>query len=279
MSAEQRETSEASETHNITNGDQTYFLVAMSGVMLVGFCTLGMSQLLLGLGLLCLGAVGVTFKLKGGFLFVLLVVVLSEIYQRLLGSMTTVQDLFRVLRCVGLLAFAIGHYRRLAIVSNLIPIDTRIREKPPPRRWFRRRGKPKVIGRTPEGVTITEIILGLLSVPTCVGIGLFLWPRLMFLPDTFELERNAPLLGRVISIVIFCLGLMVWVFILGNLLKYWQRSSAPPEETAMFLQDVLWRETRREQRRINQWVARESHPFREDVELRDQKRLDHGDKP
>jgi len=28
-----------------------------------------------------------------------------------------------------------------------------------------------------------------------------------------------------------------------------------PEEAALFLQDTLWRETSREQRRINRWIA------------------------
>ena len=46
-------------------------------------------------------------------------------------------------------------------------------------------------------------------------------------------------------------GFVIAATVLGHL--GWRRLS--PEEAALFLQDALWHETRREQRRINRWRA------------------------
>jgi hypothetical protein len=67
------------------------------------------------------------------------------------------------------------------------------------------------------------------------------------------------------------LMVLVWLFglmflVAAGVLRYLGQRWVKPEEAALFLQDTLWRETSREQRRINRWIAwaarrREQIPF------------------
>ena len=43
------------------------------------------------------------------------------------------------------------------------------------------------------------------------------------------------------------------LYVVFGLLDYWSQRSMNAEEAAVFLQDVLWKETRGEQRRLNRW--------------------------
>jgi hypothetical protein len=38
-------------------------------------------------------------------------------------------------------------------------------------------------------------------------------------------------------------------------LRLWRQRQHPPAIAALYLQDVLWKETRREQRRLHRWLA------------------------
>jgi hypothetical protein len=66
--------------------------------------------------------------------------------------------------------------------------------------------------------------------------------------------------------------LLAWLFGLvflfaAALLRYAAQSRMRPDEAALFLQDTLWRETSREQRRINRWIswARRRRQWREEL--------------
>ena len=59
--------------------------------------------------------------------------------------------------------------------------------------------------------------------------------------------------GWKVMLLAWLLGL---VFIVATTaVRYAAQWYLCPEEAAMFLQDTLWRETSREQRRINRWIA------------------------
>jgi hypothetical protein len=45
------------------------------------------------------------------------------------------------------------------------------------------------------------------------------------------------------------------VLAVAALLRYLALRRMTPPEAGLYLQDVLWRETRREQRRLNRWLA------------------------
>jgi hypothetical protein len=45
------------------------------------------------------------------------------------------------------------------------------------------------------------------------------------------------------------------VFVTAAVLRQWRRRLMTPDEAALLLQDTLWHETRREQRRLNRWLA------------------------
>src|SRR5206468_2410713 len=45
------------------------------------------------------------------------------------------------------------------------------------------------------------------------------------------------------------------LFLISNLLGYWYRQQMTREEGLSLLQDTVWKETRREQRRVNRWLA------------------------
>lgn len=152
-----------------------------------------------------------------------------------------------VVLCLGALAYVVSHYRWQALLHHILPLDPRRREAG--RHRFLR---PPVIvpqRRSPGLVTRQEIGGLLLGLPLWVflaqGLGLWLYPP----RDLLGLQ---PGLGRVLLLA-WGLGL-VWL-LAAAILNYFQLRGSSPRLSQLFLQDVLWKETRREQRRINRWLA------------------------
>jgi hypothetical protein len=147
----------------------------------------------------------------------------------------------------ALLAYSAGQYRLQALVQTIFPSD--------PRRRRRRRGPairpipPFEQARSPELVGPLEVTQLVVAVVGSTGLGAVVWvllashrPPLGFDPWVWRL------------LVLAWLGCLVagvtWV-VTGWL--QWQRIS--PEESLVYLQDQLWKDTRREQSRLNRWLA------------------------
>jgi hypothetical protein len=153
---------------------------------------------------------------------------------------------------LSVLAYTAAHYRYLSIVSHVFPPDPRRREPPPPSPDRRRRPAARVLERkrSPSTVSTRELVAMLVSLPFWAGLAYFWWNRLA--AEEGRLARQEADLWMAI-VVVWTVGLVVAGVTV--LLRYAGQSQTTVEENRLFLQDQLWRETRREQSRLNRWLA------------------------
>lgn len=60
---------------------------------------------------------------------------------------------------------------------------------------------------------------------------------------------------RVVQLLQMAWGLALALFLAGQLFRFWRFLQMECMTARVFLQDVLWHETRGEQRRIGRWLA------------------------
>jgi hypothetical protein len=94
-----------------------------------------------------------------------------------------------------------------------------------------------------------ELSIALFTVSAATVGGFLLWRVVGAVPAPWNIDSRQWRLGLLAWVLIA--GVAVTGAILGHL--GWRRTSR--SEAAIFLQDGLWHETRREQRRINRWRA------------------------
>jgi hypothetical protein len=141
--------------------------------------------------------------------------------------------------CASCLAFLIAYYRVLGLVNGIFPAD--------PRR--RRLGESLASLRRPTHlVSQSEAGWFLVGLPVWAALAQLLW-RTILPRQVLELPSpvgHAVLLGWLVAA-----GLLLT----SGILAYLGQGRLSREEATLFLQDTLWRETRREQRRELQWRA------------------------
>ena len=149
----------------------------------------------------------------------------------------------------SVLTYAAGHCRLLALVHTIFPID--LRQPPQPRGRDGRR-EPAPGGRqrrSPELPGPWEMpLLAIAAGMWAVGVSLF-WLALTAAEPPLYMSAG---LWRGLLLV-FLVGLTTAV--LAGAAAYLHWAAAAPEEHLLYLQDQLWRETRREQNRINRFLT------------------------
>lgn len=172
--------------------------------------------------------------------------------------------------CTALLIYVASFYRLRTMVAEAFPPDPRLgRAQPRPARgsvsrWPpvrpltalfghslpRRRGSgPPRRVRAADLMTPREIVAMIILAPAWAVLAQVLW-RL--------LPHERPELG--IWPGIWRIMCLVWILVAAFWLPAWvldyvERRRMSPTEAHLFLQDVAWQETRREQRRIAAWLA------------------------
>jgi hypothetical protein len=146
--------------------------------------------------------------------------------------------------CLAVLAYAAGQYRLLALTRHALPPDTR-------RRTLPGQGKAAAEGprRSPGSVGPWELPALLLTLPVWAVVAAAFWARL-------ELEEPFEDLPAVVWRAL----LLAWVFGLGLAvtatgLSYVGMAQATRAEARIYLQDRAWRETRKDQARLNRWLV------------------------
>jgi hypothetical protein len=138
--------------------------------------------------------------------------------------------------CATMAIYVIAHYRLIGLTAGVFPPDPRADED-----RFRRRN---ATAAEPD-----ELVSALFSAATATVGAFFLWRVLQAAPVPWDIVRRQWQLGVLAWLLIGAAA--VTAAVLGHL--GWRRLSRL--EAAVFLQDALWHETRREQRRINRWRA------------------------
>ncbi|HEX4588768.1 MAG TPA: hypothetical protein VH120_02485 [Gemmataceae bacterium] len=193
-----------------------------------------------------LGAAGLAFHWRSAPLLVMAAIALGQIAPLSLDDLPwfRVPQLFprqtvlpsrlviHVGVCAATLAYVIAQYRLIGLTVGLLPAE--VRKGNPPR----------------EAAAGSAELGGALFTVSAVTIGGFLlWRAIGVLRPWWGIEPAHWRLGLLAWLLIG--GTAVTAAVLGHL--GWRRLSRV--EAAIYLQDGLWHETRREQRRINRWRA------------------------
>jgi len=146
--------------------------------------------------------------------------------------------------------YAASYYRYLGFVRHLFPLDTR--------QWpyaglaigARRRLLEDPQRRAAETITAKEFGLLALGVPLWIGGAALLWQWLM---DDQPRDYAFDLVLAAALKLLYSFGIPLLLFRAS--IAYSNQVRARGAENVMYLQDQLWRETRREQSRVNRWLT------------------------
>lgn len=146
------------------------------------------------------------------------------------------QPLEKYLLCGGLLAYIAAQLRLQGLAHGLVPRDPR---KHAPR-----------VGQVRRDVAGQELIGFAIALAACIALATAM---LAWLPDRWEHHLGISGTAWHLLILAWLLGLSFWIS--ASLLKYLDQKRMLPDLALLYLQDQLWEETRREQRRPNRWLA------------------------
>jgi hypothetical protein len=183
------------------------------------------------------GAAGLAFRWRSGSLLVLAGIAIGQVgrsYYLHAGFGLRTSLAADLGLCAATLAYVIAQYRLVGLTAGVFPPVRRKLDQPPPR---------------PGSASTAELAAAGLSVAACSVGAFFLWEVVGEVPAPWHMYPTTWRLGMVAWVLLG--GLALAAAVLGHL--GWRRLS--PAEAAVFLQDALWHETRREQRRINRWRA------------------------
>lgn len=153
-------------------------------------------------------------------------------------------DVDDLLLCLAVLMYLAGAYRLHAVWFNILPHDVR-----QARKETTANAAPSPLARSEGLLTAAELLGMVVALPLFVlaaeGCALMLKQRwdLVGLPARW---RQVLALAWIIVVV---------VFVAAHFFRYWRRSQMDGATAALLLQDVLWNETRGEQRQINRWTV------------------------
>jgi hypothetical protein len=148
------------------------------------------------------------------------------------------------------LLYAASYYRYVGFARNLFPLDTRQRPYGGLALGERRRQLEEPQRRTAETVTMKEFGLLAVGVPVWIGGAALLWGWLMDdQPQDYAFDQVFAAALK----LLYLFGVPLLLFRAS--IAYANQVRAHPAEHVIYLQDQLWRETRREQGRVNRWLT------------------------
>jgi hypothetical protein len=237
----------------LERGAISYLLICLGALVVLYYALIDLGMEGWGLLPVLVGLLGLGLRWSLAPLMVLFALALGMLADAESWLLTTPATLRipEFIVCGAVLAYALAHFR-LTMIPYPFPTD-----QPAPRpRWARKRtlvDSPVVpIKRAqPDGpmASSREIGLLVLSLPLWAGLAQLVWPLLPFHWDSPGL-RPSVWRGMLLVWTIGGLGLLAAV-----VLDYWYRATMSVDEATLILQDTLWKETRREQRRISRWYA------------------------
>jgi hypothetical protein len=230
-----------------------YLLACLGGLVLIllpqSARGVGVPELILGL----LGLLGAVTRWRMAPVVLLALVGVFQLSPLLWGGRESpdrawtfpVDDL---MLCCGVLAYVVGHYRLQGLSRSLLPPDPRWKTgKSEPQPRLKESGRPGYFPRHTRLVTPGELLLFALGLPAWALAAQLFWVLLK-------------VQGSVLDFLPVRLLILAWLLgigglVVGSFLNLWRQLTMTQEEAELVLQDALWRETRREQRRVTRWLA------------------------
>ncbi len=186
----------------------------------------------------------------GGELLGLLQVLLNGGFRRFAQGSRTYAVFDDFLLAGALLIYAASYYRYLGFARHLFPIDTRVRPYGGLSSGERRRLLEEPQRRAPVTVTPREFGFFVLLLPLWLGGAAALWYWVM--SGQVSRYQFGSALWAVVKLL-YLFGVPLLLFRAGS--AYSNQARAGRGESLQYLQDQLWRETRREQSRTNRWLT------------------------
>jgi len=146
--------------------------------------------------------------------------------------------------CGATLGYLVAHYRYLALTTSVLPTD---------RRRLAAAGPASDLEdqrRSPSLVSSSEVGWLVLSLPIWAFLAQLCWKVIPAKPDGVGL-RPHEWRGFVLLWAVVVAG-----FLLTTFLAYVRLQRITRTEAGLIVQDTLWLETYREQRKLNRWLAR-----------------------
>jgi hypothetical protein len=152
---------------------------------------------------------------------------------------------------IGLIAYVAANYRLQSLTAHILPPDPRQKRDQLRRlgRWWGREYEPMQQKRGARLLTPQEIAQFVLTLPLWAILGQAAW---VVIAQRWTLAVFPMRLHRLIALSWL---LIVGAVTVGTILAHWRRRQMDPATAALYLQDTLWKETRREQRRTFRWLA------------------------
>jgi hypothetical protein len=147
-----------------------------------------------------------------------------------------------LLLAISLLTYAAAHYRVLGLTVRIFPADARLSRAAAKLAAKRQCRLPETVGRR-------EVVTMLAALAACGGLAWLLWTWLRRQDTDFEITD--PAWQGILALWLLGAGALA----VGAVLRYVALRRMTPAEATLYLQDGLWRETPREQRRVNRWLA------------------------
>jgi hypothetical protein len=233
---------------------QHYQLLCGLALGVIFLLLLQQGLLLFGLALLILGGATIVLRVPLTPLSAVLLVVGSQLYLHYVfpawrfGRVLQLED---VALCAATLTLVAGHYRLLSLWSRILPNDPRQRyhKAAPVIVPLRRLGKVVAQHRPAAHLSRGEIAWFVVQLPLFALAAQGVWAVLI------EPRNVLGLSLRWSQLLQLTWGLALILFVAAQFFRYARLLQMDGVTARLLLQDVLWHETRGEQRRIGRWLA------------------------
>jgi hypothetical protein len=235
-----------------------YQILCAAGLLLIFLAQFDQGLFLGNLLVVCIGVLGILSKVRAGPLLLLFAVGAAQFGNHLFVYQGFALDEVRpplhirdLILAIGLVTFVAANYRLQSLWIHILPDDPRQRRQTTQQlgRWRRHAFEPVRQKRSPKLLTPQEIARFVLTLPLWALAGQAAW---IVIARPWTLSVFQPRLHRLIALSWL---LIVGLLVIGTILSHWRRRQMTRAAAQVSLQDTLWRETRREQRRIFRWLA------------------------
>lgn len=218
---------------------QAYFLAGMGSMVVLGVILIQSAGRWALIPVL-IGAAGLVFRWRAAPLILLAFIALGQLGPAWMGMAHSHRRRpmlpLEFGLCVTILVYVVCQFRLVALTSGALPRD-------------RRRPTAKALLRPSNDTPSREVVTALTIAFVAVISAFFIWTMTDVIPPRWNIIKPN-----------WRLGLLAWLLVGVSVVTSaivahlgWRRISR--DEAALYLQDTLWHETRREQRRINRWRA------------------------
>jgi hypothetical protein len=202
--------------------------------------------LLANLFVVFVGTLGILYRLRLSPMFVLLALSLPHLVEQHQSNQVFNPD-FRsyrfeiadVLLCIAMLTYMIGHYRLLGLRFGVLPPDSR--------------RSVEDQARKSASLSVAELTGLIFPVP---AFALLAQLAVLGLKQHWTVVELTP---RWKQFLLLSWTLLLLMFLAAHAFRYWQRLQMDRFTAMLLLQDILWQQTRGEQRRIQRWWTWKKH--------------------